>query len=136
VSESSERRRFERLPKPYRLEVSAFRFPLAGQKRVEAHCRDISAGGVKMSCSLHFEAGEKILVKVFIPSLNKFHPGYLKVFESDEGQYLQAIAEVMWAEQSGAGEHMLGVRFVDVDQDDWKALENLLRKMLNEREEG
>ncbi|EPR37306.1 type IV pilus assembly PilZ [Desulfovibrio sp. X2] len=137
MTSSSDRRQYQRLPKNFRVEVREFKFPLVQQKPHEVCCTDISEGGLRVECPDRFEVGDKVTVKIFIPSLNKFHPGFLKVFESDAGQYLQAIAEIMWVEERG-GEpgYALGIRFLDVDHNDWKALGNLIRKFLREQEEN
>lgn len=133
MKDNKERRQYERLPRAFRVEVSQFQFPLTTQPRIEVRCVDISAGGLKVESDTPFAAGSKVQVKVFIPGLNKFHPGFLKVFESDAGQYLQAIAEVMWNEDLGSGAgYSLGVRFLDVDGDDWKALAGMIRKQMSE----
>lgn len=133
---AAERRQYDRLPKNFRVEVKEFKFPLVQQKTHEVSCSDISAGGLRVECSEHFEQGSKVTVKIFIPSLNKFHPGFLKVFESDVGQYLQAIAEIMWVEcRSDAPGYSLGIRFLDIDQDDWRALRNLIQKLMREQQE-
>ncbi len=133
----AERRRYERLPKNFRVEVREFKFPLAQQRPVDVCCTDISSGGLRVECADRFEKGDKVTAKIHIPSLNKYHPGFLKVFESDTGQYLQAIAEIMWVEETG-GEpaYALGIRFLDVDQDDWKALSNLIHKLLREQDDA
>jgi c-di-GMP-binding flagellar brake protein YcgR len=125
------RRRYARLPKSFRVEVSEFAFPLSGQPLHTVKSADISAGGIKVDSPRHFAPGDKVQVRVYIPSLNKYHPGFMKVFESDAGQHLVAIAEVAWAEEAVPGtSYVLGLKFLDVDQDDWTALSNLIRKQL------
>ncbi len=135
MASGAERRRYERLPKNFRVEVREFKFPLAQQRPHEVCCTDISSGGLRVECPDRFEQGDKVTVKIHIPSLNKYHPGFLKVFETDSGQYLQAIAEIMWVEERGDEPgYALGIRFLDVDQDDWRALSNLIQKLLREQE--
>ncbi len=124
-----DRRNDLRLPKSFRVEIKEFRFPLARQPRFEVLCADISAGGMKLECGQKFEPGTKLQVKIFIPSFNKYHPGFFKVFESDAGQFLQAIAEVVrLRDVIPFTRYELGVRFLDVDYDDWQALRNFISK--------
>ncbi len=125
--EDQNRREYVRIPKKYRVEVQEFVFPLKRQKKTVVECADISAGGLKINCNQRFTNGEKVQVKVFIPSFNKYHPGFFKVFESDLGQFLQAVAEVAWVrEQIPMVSYEIGLKFVDVYEDDW----NALRKMI------
>ncbi|BBD07213.1 PilZ domain-containing protein [Desulfovibrio ferrophilus] len=126
---AAEQRRDLRLPKNFRVEIKEFKFPLARQPKFEVTCADISAGGMKVECRKKFEAGTKLQVKIFIPSFNKYHPGFFKVFESDSGQFLQAIAEVVRADDVvPLTSYAMGVKFLDVDQDDWTALRNFIMR--------
>lgn len=126
---TAEQRRDLRLPKNFRVEVREFKFPLARQPKFEVSCADISAGGMKLECRKKFEAGTKLQVKIFIPSFNKYHPGFFKVFESDAGQFLQAIAEVVRVQDVvPLTSYAMGVKFLDVDQDDWTALRNFITR--------
>jgi c-di-GMP-binding flagellar brake protein YcgR len=54
---------------------------------------------------------------------------FFKVFESDAGQFLQAIAEVVRVDEVVPfTSYHLGVRFLDIDHDDWNALRNFIAK--------
>ncbi|WP_461211225.1 PilZ domain-containing protein [Desulfocurvus sp. DL9XJH121] len=124
-----DKRKDFRLPKNFRVEIKEFRFPLARQPKFDVACADISAGGMRLECRKKFEEGAKLQVKIFIPSFNKYHPGFFKVFESDAGQFLQAIAEVVRVEDVvPLTSYSLGVKFLDVDHDDWQALRNFITK--------
>jgi c-di-GMP-binding flagellar brake protein YcgR len=128
------RREYGRLPKQFRVEYSAFEFPLAAQPKCEVCCADISVGGVRIETTELLKPESRVVVKIFLPSFGKHHPGFLKVFESDVGQYMQAISEVMWTESDGDGKYYAGLRFLDVDENDWRALESLIRKYERESE--
>jgi c-di-GMP-binding flagellar brake protein YcgR len=124
-----DKRRHVRLPKEFRVEAGEFKFPLARQPKFELPCVDISAGGMRIETDRKFNVGDKLQVKIFIPSLNKYHPGFFKVFESDAGQYLQVIAEVVRVEEIlPMSRYELGLRYLDVDLDDRKALHSFIRK--------
>ncbi|NJB69422.1 c-di-GMP-binding flagellar brake protein YcgR [Desulfobaculum xiamenense] len=126
---SNDRRQETRLPKNFRVELREFRFPLARQPKHEVCCADISAGGMSVECGRKFQEGDKLQVKIYIPSLNKFHPGFFKVFESDAGQYLQAIAEVVRVQDiMPLTRYKHGIRFLDVDYDDLQALRSFIGK--------
>ena len=125
----AERRTEIRIPKSYRVEICEFKYPTNRQKCYEVQTADVSAGGLKVDAPVRFDKGAKVLVKIFIPSLNKYHPSFFKVFESDVGQYFQAISEVVWVEDRiPLLSYLLGLRFNDYDQDDWTALRNLISK--------
>lgn len=126
---TDDKRQHIRLPKNFRVEIKEFKFPLARQPKFEVQCTDISTGGMKVECSHKFGPETKLQVKIYIPSFNKYHPGFFKVFESDSGQYLQAITEVVRTEDIiPLTRYELGIKFLDVDHDDWKALRNFIMK--------
>ncbi len=129
ASVGDERREFTRLPKSFRVEIRKLAFPLHAHPAQIVESVDISSGGLRVTARGSFEPGDKVQVRIFIASLNKFHPGFLKVFESDVDQSLQAIGEVVRVDRS-AGGAMLGIKFVNVDQDDWKALHLKLQSEL------
>ncbi len=125
------RRQYQRLRKKFRVEISEFRYPPAEQPAVSTHCRDISQGGLRVESPRSFQAGEKIQLTIYISGLNKFHPSYFKVFESDVGQHLVAVAEVAWIdEKAPLTLYDMGLKFVDVWEDDWKALAAMIKKQL------
>ena len=116
-----------RLPKNYRVSLKKLAFPLSKQKELALECVDISCGGMRIESPVRLEAGLVLQVEVSIPRLNKYHPSYLKVFESDLTQSLQAVAEVAWVQDIISGvRYEAGIKFVNVDEDDWKALHGLL----------
>ncbi|MFP4071158.1 MAG: PilZ domain-containing protein [Desulfovibrionales bacterium] len=124
-----ERREYERLKRAFTVVLRRFEFPLASQQRIELRCRNISAGGILIDCPVRFQQGELVEATITIPSLNKFHPGFFKVFENDAEQNLVAVAEVVRSVERVPGvSHELGIRFKDVYEDDWKALQAMIRK--------
>lgn len=128
MSQDSERRQHTRLPKSYRLELAEFVFPLTDQPRISATCEDVSAGGLAVVAPRRFEVGDKVQVRLHMARLNKFHPGFFKVFESDVDQSLQAVAEVVRVvERIPFARYYLGLRFTDVYDDDWRALHGLIQ---------
>ncbi|GAB6061146.1 PilZ domain-containing protein [Desulfonatronum parangueonense] len=132
-----EKRAHDRLAKPFEVKIKAFAFPLRAQQSYEVHSVDISEGGLLVHCSRRFDIGEKLQVTIFIPSLNKFHPGFFKVFESDADQHLTAVAEVVRVESGGFGsDHLLGLKFLDIYEDDWQALKNLILKELRNQQDA
>ena len=125
----SDRRQYVRLARSFRVNLRKFEFSLAAQETVTASCRNISAGGMLLESPRAFEQGGMVQTTIRIPGLNKFHPGFFKVFENDFDQNLVAVAEVVRCEELDcAAGFELGLRFVDVYEDDWKALHGMIMK--------
>ena len=131
MSAQDERRKFTRLPKTYKVEIRELTFPL-NKDWLPLKCVDISAGGLRLVTSCKFSPGQRLQVKIYIPGLNKFHPGFFKVFEDDVSQTLEAVAEVAWVKEIlPLARYELGLRFVDVYEDDWRALHNMIKRLLS-----
>ncbi len=125
---SDERRQYQRLAKKYRVEIKKFCFPMSGGGAKQVSCLNISAGGLLLESAEKFEVGDQVQISIYISMLNKFHPSFFKVFESDIGPSLNAVAEVVRVEKGTGLAYQLGIKFVDVYEDDWKALYHLLEK--------
>lgn len=131
MESSQNRREYTRLTKNYAVEIRKLELPLDGQTPVEISAVDVSAGGLRVECPQGLAVGDKVQVTLFIPSLNKFHPGFFKVFESDAGQSLTAIGEVVYV-HANAGGSGCGIRFINVDESDWQALHGFIVKQLRQ----
>jgi c-di-GMP-binding flagellar brake protein YcgR len=126
---TADRRQYVRLSRAFRVSLRLFGFPLVAQEVVEASCRNISVGGMLLESPSGFDSGDMVQTTIRIPGLNKFHPGFFKVFENDFDQNLMAVAEVIRSEeQEATGSYELALRFVDVYEDDWKALHGMIMK--------
>ncbi len=126
-----EKRAHVRLTKPFEVKIKPFAFPLQRQPTSEVHSVDISEGGLLVHCARRFTVGDKLQVTIIIPSLNKHHPGFFKVFESDVDQSMTAVAEVVRVQEViPLRDYGLGLKFLDIYEDDWQALRTLILKEL------
>jgi c-di-GMP-binding flagellar brake protein YcgR len=121
------KRRHSRLSRTFSVEVDELTFPVRREKTVETKCYDISEGGLSIDSPRPFITGEKIQVKINIPLLNKFSPGFFKVYENDADQYFLAIAEIMWCKMK-AGRYLVGMRYINVDESQASALSGFINK--------
>jgi len=125
-----DRRQFQRLNKELGVEVRKFVYPLKSQRIIKTKCLNISPGGMLLDIPQKFNVGDKVQLTLYVPGLNKYHPSFFKVFESSLNQSLVAVAEVVRVELKG-GSYKVGIKFLNIYEDDWKALYNLLMRELN-----
>ncbi|MFO8031210.1 MAG: PilZ domain-containing protein [Desulfohalobiaceae bacterium] len=124
---NQDRRQYQRLPKDFRVELKELSFAASGHQAVQTRCLNVSAGGLLLETSRSFNLGQKVQVRLFVPSLNRFHPSFFKVFESSLEQSLLAVAEVARVEEKLPLQlYQVGIRFLDVYEDDWQALYKML----------
>lgn len=125
--EDAEKRLYQRLPKTYPVEVIRLDFPMP-KEGVKGHCCDISQGGVCLETGeTPFALGDTCQLKILIPLLNKFAPGFFKVYENDAEQFFIALAEATWVKPV-SGQFLVGFKFVNVHADQQKALEKLIER--------
>lgn len=123
--EDAEKRIFQRLPKTYPVEIIRLEFPMP-KEGIRAQCCDISNGGVCVEASnIGFSLDDICQLHILIPLLNKFAPGFFKVYENDAEQYFTALAQVAWIKPL-TGQFLVGFKFVNVHADQQAALERLI----------
>ena len=129
--EDADKRGYQRLPKTYAVEVIKLAFPMP-REGVLTRCCDISMGGLCVETpEVPFVIGDACQLKVHIPLLNKFSPGFFKVYENDADQYFLALAEVTWI-KAVSGQFLAGFKFVNVHSDQLKALEKLIERAFSQ----
>lgn len=131
-AKDADKRQYGRLNRTFAVEVSELQFPIVRDKAVETRCYDISEGGLSIESPRAFQAGDKLQVRINIPLLNKFSPSFFKVYENDADQYFMAIAEVMWCKIQ-AGQYLIGMRYVNVDDNQARALAGMINKAFKEQ---
>ncbi len=120
-------RRYKRLLRPYRVEARRLQFPPPTRSVIDGPCYDIGAGGLCVECPNALDEGDLLQVRVHVPKLNKYSPGFFKAYENDAEQYVQCIATVAWIRRSG-GSYLVGLQFTDIDSDKRTALQGLVDK--------
>lgn len=125
---SKERRKYSRYLNQFQVELSKFVFPLEVQERVATKCINVSAGGLLLQTDFPFTQGDKVQVRLHVPRLNKYHPGFFKVFESVSDQTLLAISTIVRVRPLSGEGYEVALKFLDVYEDDWLALYHLLQK--------
>lgn len=129
MEEMKDRRQFKRLNKELGVEVRKFVYPIKSQRVIKTRCLNISPGGILLDMPEKFNVGDKVQLTLYVPGLNRYHPSFFKVFESSVNQSLVAVAEVVRVELKG-GSYKIGIKFLNIYEDDWKALYNLLMREL------
>ena len=123
--EEENKRQYMRLPRPYRVQARELVFPIAKDPLIDVACNDISKGGLCVESDSPLPVGTRLHVSVHIPLLNKFSSRFFRVYENDAEQYFQAIADVAWVKARN-GVHLMGLQFVNADEDLCKALGKLV----------
>ncbi len=125
-----DRRKYPRLYKSFKVEIRKLEFPIKSQKLIKTKCLNISAGGMSLKVTEPFKVDDTVQVFIYIIGVSKFHNSYFKRFEAITDQKISGIGKVVRVNRLGE-EFELGIEFVDVYEDDWKALYDFICTELN-----
>jgi c-di-GMP-binding flagellar brake protein YcgR len=126
-TEADNMRQYQRLLRPYKVEAKLLQFPIPSHPVISAPCYDIGAGGLCVESANALNIGDLMQIRVHVPKLNKYSPGFFKAYENDAEQYVQCIGKVAWIRPSG-GAYLVGLNFTDIDPDQRKALKSLVQQ--------
>lgn len=133
--DNENKRKYLRLPRPYRVQARELVFPIAKDPLIDTSCMDISKGGLCVEAQNALPVGTRLHINVHIPLLNKFASTFFKVYENDAEQYFQAIADVAWVKTHGTA-HLMGLKFINVDDEMCEALGRMIDKAFSDLEKG
>lgn len=128
--EFGERRRYVRLPKQARISCQEVTYPLGRTPELSVQLLDVGEGGCRLESPQPFEVGTPLQIALVLQGWHRHAPGFLKHGESDLSRPLTALARVVRCEQAADGVHDLGVQFVDIWEDHWKAMRLYLEREL------
>ncbi len=123
----NERRQFERIPKEVTVKANMVTYPINETEFSDGRSKNLSAGGILLQLNSEFNAGAILQVKITLPGWRKNHPGFIKVTENSIGSPFTAVCEVVRSKKIG-DIFETAVRFINIDEDDYKALLGYLKK--------
>ncbi len=129
---NKERRRYPRLNKRTSVRTGKLTYPVNDEDMQAGTSENISLGGVLVNSSEMYEEGSLVQLKITLPGWHRHHPGFIKVLEDSIGTPLTAIGEVLRCRQTEGG-FTTAARFVNIDPDDFIALQGYLEKELPQR---
>lgn len=125
---NEEPRKFDRLAKEVKVEISELTYPLKKEATAEAKIKDISPKGICIRSSTSFEPKTVVTATIHLAGWQR-HKKNLS-FMLDEtaiGKPLTVIAEVVWNKKDEQkGDYEIGVKFLDINDDDYQALKKYM----------
>jgi len=123
----AERRKYRRIPKEVTVEANRLTYPVDDCEFSRGNSKNLAQGGVLLQLLEEFEPGTLLQVRITLPGWRKSHPGFIRVMEDSIGSPFIAICEVVRSEQRGEI-YETAAKFINIDQDDFRALEGYLAK--------
>jgi len=119
----SEKRRFPRLSRKIPIVVGILTYPLPDSDGEPKAARDISGGGIRLTSATPFAPRTPVNIKVDLSGWQAYRKPHAMVVDYSDKAPLTAIGEIVWCEAlPGDGGFDVGIRFLDIFEDDRRAL--------------
>lgn len=123
----AERRKYRRIPKEVTVEANRLTYPIDEREFSRGKSKNLSQGGVLLQLIEEYEPGTLLQLRITLPGWRKSHPGFIRVMEDSIGSPFIAICEVVRSQRRGES-YETAAKFINIDQDDFRALEGYLAK--------
>lgn len=123
-----ERRKHFRLPKEAVTTCQAVTYPLGADPEVEVRMVDVSEGGVGVEGPRAFEVGSPVQVTLRLHGWHRHTSGFLRYDDTAVSKPLTAVGRVVRCRSLAAGEFEVGIEFVDIWDDHWRAMRLYLER--------
>jgi hypothetical protein len=118
-------RRYPRLPKEVKVEVSQLTYPLPAVPAEITRSKNISPMGLCFLSSELFATGVILTVDIYLAGWQRHKKGLAVILDNAAlSRPLSVIGEVVWNSEDPTGkEHLIGIKFRDIAEDDFQAIE-------------
>ena len=126
-------RECSRIPRGIHLEIKKLEYPLSDDSEEKATSRNIAKQGICFTAPSQYEPGEIISLSMKLNGWHRHRKGLTAILndELSKTDMLTVIAEVVWAKASAdIGSFDIGVKFINVYEDDMIALEKYFSSIL------
>ncbi len=131
-----EPRKFLRIPKRVEIELNELSYSVEVSGAAEkGFSKNISFQGICFSHSNTYSPGVVLMLKLFLPGWRSYGRLFSKVFDMTSASFFSAIGEVVWCRKVMDNSiYEIGIKFVNIDEDDHLAFGQYLEKYENNKE--
>jgi len=118
-----EQREFQRISMSVPIEVAILAYPLPKKTSTGSRIINIGDGGIAFVSKVAYIPGTPLSLKVHLRGWESYRTPFSMLVDLSAEEPFAAIAEVTWCRPSSPGKgYDVGVRFLNVDEADYKAL--------------
>ena len=119
-----DRRNFPRISKETSIEVNELSYPLPREPGQNGLSRNIGAGGICFTTNASYNPGTVLSIKINLLGWQRYKNSFTKALDiSSSREPLAGIGRVIWCQElEGEDGYDIGLEFVDIYEDDYKAL--------------
>ncbi|MDS4029128.1 MAG: PilZ domain-containing protein [Candidatus Contendobacter sp.] len=129
-----DKRDYPRLPKEADITLAKLEYPLSTEKEEFGALKNIAKGGIGLIVANAYEPGSRVSLKINLKGWRRYLKSVASIVDDSAGTVattpLTAIAEVVWTTPLPDGNgHEIGVKFLDIYEDEYNALKKYLETM-------
>ncbi|MDM8553932.1 PilZ domain-containing protein [Desulfococcaceae bacterium HSG7] len=136
-NQDQDKRKFPRISRNIDIEISQLTFPLADAVIKKGTSIDIGGNGIRFTSSEPYEPKAILNLKINIIGWEGFKKPFSKFIDLSSDAFLGVVGEVVWCnenvedgengENGENGDYELGIKFLNVYEDDYNALMRYLK---------
>lgn len=128
-----DKRDFPRLPKEVSVTLAKLEYPFSIEVEESGTLKNIAKGGIGLTVANAYEPGTRLSLKINLKGWRRYVKSVASIIDDSAGTVattpLTAIAEVVWMSPSSDGVYEIGVKFLDIYEDEYNALKKYLENM-------
>jgi len=137
INNTDQDRECSRIPKGVHVEVKKIEYPLSNEPGEKSTTRNIAKRGICFTASTLYKPGEMLSLNIKLNGWHRHRKGLTSILNNQLSQadVLTVIAEVIWSKKSTSDSMVvydIGVKFINIYEDDQIALESYFSKILTE----
>ncbi len=115
-------RKFPRMPAPLNVKASVLSYPVLEDENIKGIGKNISQNGIRFISPVFYDPKTPLNLKISIPGWNEYKKPFSVLVDLSKDDFLTAIGEVVWCRKNGNNQYEIGVKFINIYEDDYKAL--------------
>lgn len=133
-----EKRNDPRIPREIPLEIQQITYPPVQTPPENGTVVDIGSGGIRFLSTRSYDPQSVLQLTIHLQGWQRHKKSVAALLDAQAAAApLSAVAEVKWSERGAfPGTWVTGVRFTDIYDDDYQALEKHLNSILRRNEQG
>lgn len=128
--EDRDRRSHRRLMRDAQVSCQEVTYPLGLAPEIAVRMVDLSEGGVRLLCGTPFAVEVLLQMAVKIEGWQRHTASFSRYDDEGGSRPLTALGKVVRSAPADGGEFEIGVQFVDIWDDHWRAVRLFLEKEL------
>ncbi|MDM8544368.1 PilZ domain-containing protein [Desulfococcaceae bacterium HSG9] len=126
--QDQDKRKFPRISRNIDIEISQLTFPLADAVIKKGTSINIGGNGIRFTSSEPYEPKAILNLKINIIGWESFKKPFSKFIDLSSDAFLGVVGEVVWCNENVEdGDYELGIKFLNVYEDDYNALMRYLK---------